>query len=177
MDVSQPSESLFALLDFLGIRQRDIAAHLGVGKALVSRWRGGDKAMPAKHHRALLAWAHETFMRDWHAWEQAHATQVLTEAEKDAALRRFQTFVDLHDAAFAERDPQVWYDRVLQDAARVLHELRTQEGYVIHEMETAKRIEDLGRRITAAARLLQTQLRARAQAREQEAERQRTGQM
>ena len=57
MSPHQPSQHLFALLDYVGIRQVDIAEHLGVSKSLVSLWFNAKKGLPASYYVTLRHWA------------------------------------------------------------------------------------------------------------------------
>ena len=108
MSTHQPSQHLFALLDYVGIRQVDIAEHLGVSKSLVSLWFNEKKSMPAPYYVTLLQWALTTFKARWDAgeWPGLHKEE-------------FKTFNGLVDAAQAERDPDhfrndiVFYARLL----------------------------------------------------------------
>src|SRR5262249_48614819 len=53
------TEALFALLDFCGMRQRDVVQYLGVSKGLVSQWRSGRREMGLKEYSTLLVSTHE----------------------------------------------------------------------------------------------------------------------
>ena len=108
MSTHQPSQHLFALLDYVGIRQVDIAEHLGVSKSLVSLWFNEKKSMPAPSYVTLLQWALTTCKARWDAGEWPGFPK-----------EEFKTLSELVDAAQAERDPDhfrndiVFYARLL----------------------------------------------------------------
>lgn len=151
MDTLHPSDSLFAVLAFAGIRQRDIARFLGVGKSLVSQWRSGSKPMPDHHHKTLWDWAEASY---WTEWSR-------TKDQGAAAERRLQEFADLLDAAKAERNPSEWYYRLAMDTSALWRLVNGDEGMRLEQMQDVQRIEELGRRVVAAARLIKAQLAAR----------------
>ena len=156
VDTHQPSDKLFALLDFCGIRQRDIVQHLGVSKTLVSLWRSGRREVTAAHHAALITYAEEISWHKLNALQAEVAGQVLPPARIAEIRTQISTFVDLVDSARAERDISLMQYRLALDLA-ALHGILQSEGHPeTWDEETLWQVEEFGQRIATAARLLRT---------------------
>jgi DNA-binding transcriptional regulator YdaS (Cro superfamily) len=156
MDTHQPSDKLFALLDFCGIRQRDIVQRLGVSKTLVSLWRSGHREVTAAHHAALIAYAEEIFSHKLNALQAEVAGQVLPPARISEIRTQMSTFVDLVDSARAERDISLMQYRLALDLTTLHGILQSQGQPETWDEETLWRVEEFGRRIATAARVLRT---------------------
>jgi DNA-binding transcriptional regulator YdaS (Cro superfamily) len=155
MITQQPSDNLFALLDFCGIRQRDIVKHLGVSKALVSLWRSGQRDVPATHHAALIAYAEATFWAALHAWHAEVATQELPPEAIAVKRQEIAAFVDLVDQARAERDLELMHFRVVHDITR-LAQLAQTRGGLPWEEATLTEVEACAQRIVTAIGFLRS---------------------
>ena len=155
MITQQPSNNLFALLDFCGIRQRDIVKHLGVSKAAVSLWYAGKLDVPAARHAALLAFAAETFWAALQAWQAEVATQVLSPEAIAAKRREIQQFVDLHDMAQAERDLEAMHWRVVHDITHLAH-LAQSSGVIPWGEATLTEVEAYAQRLVTAIGFLRS---------------------
>jgi hypothetical protein len=149
MITQQPSDHLFALLAFCGIRQRDIVKHLGVSKAAVSLWSAGKLDVPAGRHAALVAFAQDTFWARLHAWQAAVAAQVLPPTTVAEKRREVATFVALVEQALAERDLEVMHARVVHDIAH-LAALAQASGVIPWEDATLTEVEAVAQRIVTA---------------------------
>src|SRR2546428_8985885 len=106
-----PPEKLFELLEFCGIRQRDIVVRLRVSKALVSLWRSGHREISQDHYTALLQFASAIFLDGIRALVSTasdHTPETIEEA-----LAVFEVFNAKMQAAHAERDPTPVYNRLL----------------------------------------------------------------
>lgn len=152
-----PPEKLFELLEFCGLRQRDIVTRLGVSKTLVSLWRSGQREITPDHYQALLEFANEVFLN-------SVKTLVLTpnrtsETVKEA-LAVFNVFVVKLQATHAERDPTPFYNRLMFSIA-MLHATFTHRGEpVTWDEDTLAYVEGEALSIADAARLLHSQVTA-----------------
>ena len=105
-----PPEKLFELLEFCGIRQRDIVTRLGLSKALVSLWRSGEREITPNHYHAVLEFASRVFLDSVKALVLAPNR---TPEAIDEGLAVFEVFNAKLQAANAERDPTLIYHRLI----------------------------------------------------------------
>jgi hypothetical protein len=157
MDTYQPSTYLLALLDHVGLRNFELAAHLGVSRTLVSLWRSGHKPIPAGHHAALTAFATHT------AWTRLQAEGAplfaQTPLPQDAVWQHMQavgTLKELASAAQAERDPALLATR-LQTALYCLEGFAAQHATPESwDTESLTYVETQAQQIVTTTRLLRT---------------------
>ena len=152
-----PPEKLFELLEFCGLRQRDIVTRLGVSKTLVSLWRSGQREITPDHYQALLEFANEVFLN---SVKTLVRTPNRTPETVKEALAVFNVFVVKLHAAHAERDPTPFYNRLMFSIA-MLHATFTHRGEpVTWDEDTLAYVEAEALSIADAARLLHSQVTA-----------------
>jgi hypothetical protein len=159
MEQHTPPHELFDLLEFCGIRQRDIVAQLGVSKTLVSLWRSGGRHITPEHYSALVAYAVDVFYETLETFVRRIIRHPSAARSKEA-LAVFQTFVEKLQAAQAGRDPQPLYER-LTFAIVMLHTLFTHKGEPLTwDAETLEYVEVEAQNIADTARLLRAHVTA-----------------
>ena len=145
--------ALFDLLEFCGIRQRDIVAHLGVSKTLVSLWRSGGRHLTPEHYSALVAYAGDVFYETLEAFVQRITRHPSAERTTEA-LAVFETFVAKLQAAQVGRNPQPLVER-LTFAIVMLHATFTHRGQPgTWDEDTLAYVEAQAQTIAELARLL-----------------------
>jgi transcriptional regulator with XRE-family HTH domain len=150
-----PPAKLFELLEFCGLRQRDIVTRLGVSKTLVSLWRSGQREITPDHYQALLEFAHEVFL---HSVKTLVRTPNHTPDTVEEALAVFNVFIAKLHGTHAERDPTPLYKRLLISIS-MLHATFTHRGEpVMWDEDTLTFVESEAQRIAEAARLLHSQV-------------------
>jgi hypothetical protein len=151
--------ALFDLLEFCGIRPRDIVSQLGVSKTLVSLWRSGGRHLTPEHYSALIAYAQDVFSETLDTFVQRIA-QHPSAARTKEALAVFQTFEAKLQTAQAGRDYQPVYNR-LTLAIVLLREIFTHKGEPITwDEETLEYVEAEAQNIAEIARLLHARVTA-----------------
>ena len=105
---------------------------------------------------ALIAYAEEIFSHKLNALQAEVAGQVLPPARISEIRTQMSTFVDLVDSARAERDISLMQYRLALDLATLQGILQSQGQPETWDEETLWRVEEFGRRITTAARVLRT---------------------
>jgi len=154
---SSPPEKLFKLLEFCGLRQRDIVTRLGVSKTLVSLWRSGQREITPDHYQALLEFANEVFLKSIEALVRIPNRTPETMKE---ALAVFNVFIAKLQAVHAERDPTPFYKR-LQMSISMLRATFTHRGEPeTWDEDTLAYVEAEALSIADAARLLHSQVTA-----------------
>ena len=156
-----PPEKLFELLEFCGLRQRDIVRRLGVSKALVSLWRSGQRAIPLNHYQALCAFAGEGAVQGVRALVQhpPPAPGVVQEA-----LAVFEVFEAKLMAAVAERDPTPIHQQLQFSIVTLAATLDARGDPASWDEETLAYVVAEAQTIADAAKALQIQVTARRQA-------------
>jgi transcriptional regulator with XRE-family HTH domain len=153
-----PPTKLFELLEFCGIRQRDIVARLGVSKALVSLWRSRQREISPDYYTALLQFASAVFLDSVRALV-CRAAAPAPEATKEA-LAVFDVFETKMQAAHAERDPTLMHERLLLSIVALHHTLKAKGEPATWNEDTLAYIEAEGHQIAALATALRSQITA-----------------
>jgi hypothetical protein len=98
------TDALFALLDFCGIRQRDVVQYLGVSKALVSQWRSGRREMGLNEYYGIIIHANRQWLKAMQARIAARTPDTPLD-ESIALLQELEQFRPLWAKAWVERSP------------------------------------------------------------------------
>jgi len=123
----QPSDHLFALLDFCGVRQRDIVQHLGVSKALVSQWYRRRLNISAHHHAALVQYVEARFWQQQDAWQAACAPRNDPASVRAMRQKDVHQFSVLHRLAQEERSLEGLYWHLATTVRQLTRCARTQD--------------------------------------------------
>src|SRR6266852_7914763 len=152
------SKKLFELLDFCGIRQRDIVVRLGVSKALVSLWRSGHREISPDHYIALLQFASVVFLNGIKAL--VYRASDHTPETTEEAFAVFEVFIAKMQAANAERDPTPVYNRLLISMVMLHATLHHKGEPATWDEDTIEFVAAEGQHIANMAKLLQSQIAA-----------------
>jgi hypothetical protein len=146
-------KELFELLDYCGLKSKDITDRLGIGRALLSHWRTGRQDIPPSRYSELLGYASETMVTALRQWVRTLSTAASEDIERQ--IEFFETFVHKMRAAQGARDLTPLYTR-LSTALGVLHATTFHEGPVESwSAETLDYVAAEGRNITALATAIQ----------------------
>jgi hypothetical protein len=150
-----PPIKLFELLEFCGIRQRDIVTRLGVSKTLVSLWRSGHKWIPSEYYTALLEWVDAVYQdteNKIYATQGFGGDRTLDDTREGLAV--LQLFAAKFDAALLEIDPAVLFGHLLDIVSTLSASLSRESESPTWDDETLAYIEGKAKQIATVVKEL-----------------------